>query len=89
MRGRPPRAGARTHVTAQHLTDRERGLLEIVGARSACPTLRMSPEEYAFARRIAMLNNQTFSQFARDAIVTAAAECSEGSPPASLYITKR
>jgi len=89
MRGRPPRAGTRTHVTSQYLTAREREILSLAGAKSSCPTLRMSPEEYAFARRIAMLNNQTFSQFARDAIVTAAAECSEGSPPASLYITKR
>jgi hypothetical protein len=31
-----------------------------------------------------MLNNQTFSQFARDAIVTAASECAEDHPPASL-----
>jgi hypothetical protein len=83
-RGRPLRADSRTHVTADKLTPRERDLLMIVGARSSCPTIRFAPNEYAFVRRIAMLNNQTFSQFARDAIVTAASECAEDHPPASL-----
>jgi hypothetical protein len=85
-RGRPLRAESRTHVTADKLTPRERDLLMVVGARSSCPTIRFSPHEYAFVRRIAMINNQTFSQFARDAIVTAASECSETAPPASLKL---
>lgn len=41
--------------------------------------IRLSPEERQQVRLAAKVNNQTTSQFARDALVTAAAECLETS----------
>lgn len=48
--------------------------------------IRLSPQEKSLAREAAELCGQTLSDFCRDAIVTAVAECTEA--PASFRITK-
>jgi uncharacterized protein (DUF1778 family) len=46
-------------------------------APSACATVRLSPDERAQLNEAAAANHQTPSQFARDALASAAAECLE------------
>jgi hypothetical protein len=91
MRGRPPRAGARTHVTAANLTPRELKILQAVGARSCCPTIRMPVDEYAYVKRAAQLNHMSFSTYCRLVLGNTAAEDHEaiqgGKPPPSMFIT--
>lgn len=46
--------------------------------------IRLSPEERAAVELAAKVNHQTPSQFARDALVSAAAECLEAAPSQPL-----
>ena len=47
---------------------------------SKVASLKLSPEERARAAQAAEANHQTFSQFCRDAILTAAEDCLEIAP---------
>jgi uncharacterized protein (DUF1778 family) len=49
-------------------------------AASVPSTVRLSPDERTRVELAAKANNQTMSQFARDALVTAASECLEADP---------
>ncbi len=59
-------------------------------ARSTPLSVRLSPLERARVHAAARVNHQTTSQFARDALVTAAAECLEAirttHPPLGLTL---